>query len=580
MNSAPPTPEASGGSTAATAFQNLFQRALAAHQQGDIEACLRLYPRAIAAGLGAGRPEEALYANYGALLREAHRHREAAAVYRRGLAQLNGSLMLRRNYGNLLLEEGQAIAALARFLEAEALLPADARPGKRQAIQRQQASALGDLGQPRLALQLLEPALAFTPEDTALRLGMADLWLELGDTERAEAVAGKLLELGLEGFGETFQQCNLLLRLGRSDQALERFESTIASHRRRLAELDGKTRQKYDTTCWNFALMLLRRGLLGRGWQLFEHGRRVPNGRGGMQRTVFKVHPARTLPEWDGSPLAGRRLLINGEQGIGDVLMFTMLVRPLVREAERVGIVTYDRLSELYRRSFPGCTIYDTHDYKQRRIDAAGWDVQIPIGSLPMLRYSALEDYDGLQPFLAVDPVQQAEFRARYGGDPRPLVGFSWKGGGNAKQKRTKSLRLDDFLPLFRLPGLRWISLQYGDVNDDLERFNQEHGLELLIPRDVDPLRDMDRWSALVACCDRVVSAANTTIHGAGCLGVPTWVILGRDPDWRWLGDPGTPCYWYPSVEIVRQPRIGSWAEPISELEQALAAAADIRLSC
>ena len=68
----------------------------------------------------------------------------------------------------------------------------------------------------------------------------------------------------------------------------------------------------------NFSLMLLRKGLMQQGWQLFEHGRAVSIGRGGMHE-LFKAHPRAKIPEWDGSGLQGKRLLINGEQGIGDV---------------------------------------------------------------------------------------------------------------------------------------------------------------------------------------------------------------------------------------------------------------------
>jgi tetratricopeptide (TPR) repeat protein len=548
--------------------ESFASQALSAHQVGDLANALRLYPRAIAA---ANPAPEGLFLNYGALLRGDHRVAEAAAVYRRGLALWPTSQQLLRNYGNLQLQEGLALQALALYLRAEAVLPSGVKPGKREAIWRQQASALADLGLARRALQLLEPVLARDPNDVALRLGMAELTLDLGDRAGAAQLAEPVLAGGLPGLEETFQQCNVLLRLDRHDLAQERFEQVTASYRRRAAELDAKTRQKFDTTCWNFALMLLRRGVLTRGWELFEHGRRVPNGRGGMQRTVFKLHPARVIPEWDGSSLAGQRLLINGEQGIGDVLMFTMLVPALLQEASAVGLVTYDRLASLYRRSFPQCQVFDTNDVKRRAIDPAGWDLQVAIGSLPMLRFNQLKAYEGLQPFLKVDPTTKAQLEQRYRpGGSTPLVGFSWKGGGNAKQKRTKSLNLVDFLPLFRLPGLRWISLQYGAVNDELRQFNQEHGLDLLWADDVDPLRDMDRWSALVDSCDLVVSAANTTIHGAGCLGIPTWVILGKDPDWRWLGEPGTPCYWYSSVQIVRQQQLGNWQSPIDELQQAL----------
>jgi tetratricopeptide (TPR) repeat protein len=551
-----------------TPLASAHEAALRAHQNGDTAEALRLYPRAIAADCAA--PEE-LFANYGALLRSESREREAVSVYRRGLATHPSSILLLRNYGNLQLQEGHALQALALYLKAEALLPPRAKPGKREAIWRQQASALADLGYTGLALRLLGPILEQSPQDQVLRLGMAELWLERGDLDRAAALAAPALEQPLTGLEETFQQCNLLLRLRQPEQALARFDQATSSYRRRAGELDAKTRLKFDTTCWNFALMLLRRGLLERGWQLFEHGRRVPNGRGGMQRTVFKLHPARVIPEWDGTPLAGKRLLVNGEQGIGDVMMFTMLVPSLLNEAAAVGLVTYDRLTPLYKRSFPQCQVFDTKDFKRQRINPADWDLQVAVGSLPMLRFSQLDAYHGLRPFLRVDAAAKAEFEQRYQAlGSAPLVGFSWKGGGNAKQKRTKSLALQDFLPLFRLPGLRWLSLQYGAVNDELRQFNEEHGLELLWADDVDPLRDMDRWSALTACCDLVVSAANTTIHGAGCLGLPTWVILGKDPDWRWLGEPGTPCYWYPSVQIVRQQQLGSWQAPIEELQGAL----------
>ena len=125
-------------------------------------------------------------------------------------------------------------------------------------------------------------------------------------------------------------------------------------------------------------------------------------------------------------------------------------------------------------------------------------------------------------------------------------------------------------LPLFQIKGKSWISLQYGAVNDELKEFNRKHELNIIIPEDVDPLKDMDRWSSLVKCCDRVVSAANTTIHGAGCLGIPTTVILGVNPDWRWLGEQSNECYWYKSVSIVRQSEIGNWASAIDQVKQEL----------
>ncbi|WP_115024872.1 tetratricopeptide repeat protein [Synechococcus sp. UW69] len=552
-------------------FKSAYKVAIKAHTTEDYKLALEKY-RAIIAHFDA--PPAEIFGNYGAVLREKQRPEEAAAIYRRGLSLHPNSIILKRNYGNLLSEEGHYTKALGLYIEAENLLTENAKPGKREAIQRQQAQALSDVGHYKLALKILEPIRNAQPNDTNLTLGMADLHLQIGDIEKARdlcAIDCNASELDLN---QTYMFSNLLLSLGEFNKALEIFDEATLVHRKNPQDLDSNTRQKYDNTCWNFALMLLRQGLLERGWQLYEHGRRVPNGRGGMQRTVFKSISSKFIPEWDGSPLQGKKLLINGEQGIGDVMMFGMLISPLLEEAKAIGITTYDRLNSIFRRSFPKCKIYDIKDIKKGNINKDDWDYQVAIGSLPMLRHDSLQKYEDLKPYLKVDHDQQREFQNRYESikrDGQILCGFSWKGGGNAKQKKTKSLSLEEFLPLFRLPNIRWISLQYGDVREEIDAFNQKHSLELLNPLDVDPLKDMDRWSSLVSCCDYVVSAANTTIHGAGCLGIPTTVILATNPDWRWLGADDTPCYWYNSVNIVRQIEMGDWVKPVNDACERLA---------
>ena len=220
---------------------------------------------------------------------------------------------------------------------------------------------------------------------------MAELYIETDNTSKARELALPVLNTKEPRLEEAYQWSNLLLKLDEFDQALEKFDKATISHRRRAAELDKKDKEKVDTTCWNFSLMLLRRGLMKQGWKLFEHGRAVSNGRGGMQRTVFKSHPRAKIKEWDGNNLDGKKLLINGEQGIGDVMMFSMLIPPLLREADQIGIITYDRLTPLYKRAFPEAEIYDTRDLKNGSIKPNDWDFQVAMGSLPMLEHSEIE---------------------------------------------------------------------------------------------------------------------------------------------------------------------------------------------
>ena len=38
-------------------------------------------------------------------------------------------------------------------------------------------------------------------------------------------------------------------------------------------------------------------------------------------------------------------------------MMFSMLIEPLLKEASHIGIITYDRLTDLYKRAFPDAEI-------------------------------------------------------------------------------------------------------------------------------------------------------------------------------------------------------------------------------
>ena len=81
----------------------------------------------------------------------------------------------------------------------------------------------------------------------------------------------------------------------------------------------------------------------------------------------------------------------------------------------------------------------------------------------------------------------------------------------------------------------------------------------MIYDKSIDPVKNMHSWLDQVAACDAVISVANTTIHGAGGLGVPTLCLLGNNSDWRWFSDPSiNRSYWYPSVGVTRQDESGS----------------------
>ena len=176
-----------------------------------------------------------------------------------------------------------------------------------------------------------------------------------------------------------------------------------------------------------------------------------------------------------------------------------------------------------------------------------------------------MTDYGHRTPFLQANSDQVAMLRSRYE-DRRPLIGISWQGGGKASRIPMKSIGLKELAPLLSRDDCRFVSLQYGDDGPHLERFRKSSGINILHDDSIDALKDMDGWLSQVAAMDAVISIANTTIHGAGGLGIPTLCLVSNKADWRWI-EPSIykGCYWYQSVSATYQSDQGKWTPALQD---------------
>jgi tetratricopeptide (TPR) repeat protein len=305
------------------------------------------------------------------------------------------------------------------------------------------------------------------------------------------------------------------------------------------------------------AMALLLKGDYAAGWKGLEKR---------WQTTEYET-PRRAYPQpiWNGEPLRPGRLLIWGEQGIGDEIMFAGAVPDALRHADEVVLDCDARLRPLFERSFPGATVLSGCDPLQAT--DLGITAHLPSGSLPgIFRGSSVAFGDVESPYLVADPLKRERLRARYAAG-RKLVGLAWR-TKNQKTGRKRSIDLALLASLFGLDGLRWVSLQYGD-SDELEHEALAAGAPLNVDRSVDQLADIDCFAAQVAAMDLVITVDNSTAHVAGALGVPTWLMLPFAPDWRWLLDRGY-SPWYPTLRLFRQPRHGDWGAVIEAVRRVL----------
>lgn len=282
------------------------------------------------------------------------------------------------------------------------------------------------------------------------------------------------------------------------------------------------------------------------------------------------------LPRWDGGDLSGRSIVFYGEQGIGDEIMFAAPLPAIAAGAGQVTLLCEPRLVPLFARSMPEVAVAAKPPGGQPPVlDASAVpELRCSLSSLPYCAGPQVMESLGAA-YLQADPAATVRWRDRLAAlGARLVVGISWRGGilkGNSAQR---SIDLASFAPLFNLPDVRFVNVQYGSHQDAIDELNATLRQPLLSFEEIDPLRDMDGLAALLSALDLVISVDNSTVHLAGALGVPTWMLCPAHPNWRWQRE-REDNMWYDSVRLFRQEksRANDWdkvfARMAGELQQA-----------
>jgi hypothetical protein len=312
------------------------------------------------------------------------------------------------------------------------------------------------------------------------------------------------------------------------------------------------------------ATLLLAQGDLAAGWDAYEARFHRDYG----AAPIFEAPGQRWRP---GDKLEGRRLLVVGEQGLGDELMFANLL-PDVAEAlgpeGRLTLAVEPRLVGLFARSFPGSRVIahatDRKAGRRRRsVPDADRTTQLwaPMGSLCRRFRRAVDTFPDRAGYLRADPARVDHWRGWLGAGP-PVVGVTWRSGQMLAERRRQYPRLQDWVPLLKTSGVRFLNLQYGDSAEEIAALRDMAGVEIVQPPGIDLREDIDDLAALCCALDLVVAVANATGALAGACGAPL-ALLSPAATWPRLGTAAYP--WYPQAAGPAPRTVGDWAEPLAE---------------
>lgn len=470
-------------------------------------------------------------------LRAAGRLVEAEALYRRAAQAVPTHVDLLGDWGTLLEKLGQWKAAEAVWRQVVRLAPGRGGEGHL-------GLALLMLERNEQALPLLEQQVAQRPQDADALTDLGACHWRLGNDAAALDALRRAVAANPGRARPHEALVTTLLNLGRADEA--------------GAAIDAARRAFPDNP--ELAFFSMEHRLKRLDFTAFDDF-------GTRWHTRFAAgnRPNTALPAWDGTPFAGR-LLVRAEQGVGDEVLFSNVFADACARQPDIAIECDARLLPLFRRSIPGPVFVD-RTAPDSDPAKAGARCQCMAGDLCRWLRRDLADFPTTPGWLRADPARVAALRAaheaRFGNALR--VGIAWR-SQHPSNGPAKSLRLGQLQPLLALPGARFVDLQYGDTAAERAALARDAGIEVWRDDGIDPLNDLDGAAAQIASLDLVISTSNTTVHVAGALGVPVWVLLHRDQGslWYWGYDVER-VPWYPRTTLLRCPRRGDWQPVIDE---------------
>lgn len=471
------------------------------------------------------------------LLIERGQHANAAALLKYVLKRAPALAAAHGNMGVARHMLGDHDAAEAHFLEALRLAPGD------EVVTNNFALYLRDRGDLEGAAARLNELLARNPRSDRTGINLANVLRESGQAEEGLRVLKGVPADGPHAAERAATLAKLLQDRGEFAAATEAHD--------RAAQL----RPEAPDVRLARALHLLALGNFAEGWGEYE------------QRLLGSESPRRSfpVPQWSGEPLAGRRVLVYAEQGLGDEIMFASCLPDLAREAAHVAVECDPRLASLFAHSFPGMAVFAGRGKTRHPwIDEAGpLDVAIPAGSLPGLYRRSVGAFPG-RAYLHVPSERVAEQRARLLKiGPGPWIGVAWRGGVGKTRSAARSIDAARLVGALRGGGRRFVSLQHGARAGEIEACGGE--LEHWPETTADALGQ----ATLMASLDATVTVCNASVHLGGALGLPVFVLVPWSPEWRYRYE-GERMPWYGTVRLFRQGGPGDWSVPLARAREAL----------
>ena len=399
--------------------------------------------------------------------------------------------------------------------------------------------ALTELNRFDAAIESYDKALRIKPDYVEAMNNRGAALKELKRFDEALANYRKALSIKPDYAEAINNQGNALKELKRFDDALRSYDEAL------------HIKPDFAEATWNKSLLLILTGNYSDGWMLYE-------ARLEKEETK-KNYPRYPQLAWRGQEdIKGKKILIHSEQGLGDSIQFIRYLDQIHQLGAEIILEVPKTLATLVNTIKTPITVIE----KGSKLPE--FDAYCPLLSLPYVFKTTVDTIPSVVPYLSADKLKVSEWNSRLGIKTRKRIGLVWSGSAGHKNDHNRSIPLEFFTDLLKLP-VEWHSLQKEYLTED-KNFLDSHPE---VRQHQEELGDFADTAALIKCMDLVISVDTSVAHLAGALGKTTWILLPFIPDSRWMLE-REDCPWYPTAKLVRQDEERDWKKVIMKLMREL----------
>ena len=387
-------------------------------------------------------------------------------------------------------------------------------------------------------------ALNIDPDYIESLSNLGELLLELNNHEEAIDCFRKAIKIDPDS---AVYHHNLAYNLELKDNL---DDAVNANHR--ALELDPEHRDAKV----NLSISLLRLGQLKEGWEYYEN-----------RRSRDKKASLFPQPQWDGSTLVGKRIILWGDQGLGDEVRYASIIPDLQKTGANITIECDKRLTDIFTRSFANATILPAPHGGAAK-EPEQFDYQCPLPGLARFFRNDYKSFanDG-SGYLKADPALITFWKKRLKDiSNRPKVGLSWNSPVTLPDRIPCYASIEELAPILNISGIDFVNLQSFESKENITEAKERFGTEIHTWDDLDNRNDLNGVAALTSCLDLVISFPTFSSELAGSLGVPTICFVSHKDSFDELGSKDN--IWYPNTHHVSKNRNEPWQPVLKEISE------------